>query len=60
MYSREFLLCWCSYLNGESEKQAHLCQTIEISDYRTNGLSDYSYASVSFRSRPVLNVVYNV
>jgi hypothetical protein len=32
MYIREFLLCCCSYLNGEREKQTHLC--------RTNGLSD--------------------
>ena len=48
MYSREFLLCCCSYLNvyGESEKQTHFCQTIELSDYWTNGLSDYSYAPV--------------
>ena len=37
MYSREFLLCYCSYLNSESEKQIHLCRII--------GLSDYSYAS---------------
>ena len=57
MYSREFLLCCCSYLNGESEKQTHLCRTIELSNYRTvdyqavglsdcrtNGLSDASVA----------------
>ena len=52
MYSREFLLCCCSYLNGESEKQTHLCPTIGLSDKRavgisncrTNGLLDYSYA----------------
>ena len=52
MCSREFLLCCCSYLNGESEKQTHLCRTIGLSDYRTvgpagcrtNGLSNYSYA----------------
>ena len=39
-----------SNLNGESEKQTHLCRTVELSDYRavevsdcrTNGLSDYS------------------
>jgi hypothetical protein len=37
MYSREFVLCCCSYLNSESEKQIHLCRTI--------GLSDYNYAS---------------
>ena len=52
MYSREFLLCCCSFLNSESENQTHLCRTIElsdqwavgISDCRNNGLSDYSYA----------------
>jgi hypothetical protein len=53
MYYREFLLCCCSYLKGEAEKQTHLCQTIGLSNYRTvgsagcrtNGLSGYSYAS---------------
>ena len=40
------LLCCCSYLNGESENQTHLCRTIELSDGRTNGLSDYSYAPI--------------
>jgi hypothetical protein len=30
-------ICYCSYLNSESEKQIHLCRTI--------GLSDYNYAS---------------
>jgi hypothetical protein len=35
MYSHEFLLCCCSYLNDESEKQTHLCRTIGLSDYRT-------------------------
>ena len=49
MYSREFLLRCCSYLNGESEKQTHLCRTIRLSDYRTNGLWDYSYAPDSIR-----------
>ena len=43
MYSREFLLCCCSYLKGESEKQTHLCWTVGPSGCRTNGLSDYSY-----------------
>ena len=52
MYSHEFLLCCCSYLNDEREKQTHLCRTIELSDYRVvglyiaNGLSDYSYMYV--------------
>ena len=47
-----------SYLKGESEKQTHLCRTIELSDYRavrlsdcrTSGLSDYSYAPTCDRS----------
>ena len=47
----DFLLCCCSFLKGESEKQTHLCRTIELSDYRavglsgcpTNRLSDYNY-----------------
>ena len=39
MYYREFLLCCFFFLNGESEKQTHLCRTIELSDYRTDGLS---------------------
>ena len=46
--------CCCSYLYDESENQTHLCRTIRfrdqwavgISDSRTNGLSDYSYALV--------------
>ena len=59
MYSRELLLCCCSYSCDESEKQTHLCRTIELSDYRTvgpmavrisdsrtKGLSDYSYVPV--------------
>jgi hypothetical protein len=58
MYSREFLLCCCSDLKGEAEKQTHLCRTIGLSNYRTvgpagcrtNGLSDYSYASKIFGS----------
>ena len=33
-----FLLCCCSYLDGESEKQTHLCRTIELSDQRAVGL----------------------
>ena len=47
MYSCEFLLCCCSYLNGESEKQTHLCPdywVVGLSGCRTNRLSDYSYA----------------
>ena len=34
MHSYEFLLCCCSYLNGESEKQTHLCP-----DYWAVGLT---------------------
>ena len=71
MYSRECLLCCCSYLNGESEKQAHLCRTIELSDYRnvgpagcrTNGLSDYSYAHIFSRiiaDRSVDNMNFDI
>jgi hypothetical protein len=37
-------------LNGESEKQTHLCRTIVLFDYRTNRLSDYSYV-------PILNML---
>ena len=29
-----------SYLNGESEKQTHLCRTIGLSEYWTVGLLD--------------------
>ena len=39
MCSREFLLCCCSYLNDESEKQTHLCRTIGQSDQRSAGLT---------------------
>jgi hypothetical protein len=35
--SPEYLLCCCSYSYDESEKQTHLCQTTELSDYWTAG-----------------------
>ena len=40
MYFLEFLLCCYSYFNDGSEKQTHLCRTIELADYRAVGLSD--------------------
>ena len=64
-----------SYMNGESEKQTHLCRTLELSDYRevglsdcwTNGLSDYSYSPkylclryLAQQRKEIFNVLVNM